>query len=164
MIIEAYIDESELARCESEIAEQIRAAVPVVQAAMAEMYRDIVIGNLGPSGVDRPITWEPLSNRSTVGRAYIKQVGRSYATLYETGKLASAIRMDNSSVEQSTVSVSDEDCEYAVKHQYGFPPQNLPARPYFPFDPQTVETTPYTLDAMRQVAEETLAKELEANP
>jgi phage gpG-like protein len=162
LIIEATIDQSELDNCADEIAAQIRAAVPAVQAAMAEMYRDIVIGNLGPSGVDRPITWEPLSNRSAVGRAYIQKVGRTYATLYETGKLASAIRMDNSSVEQSTVSVSDEDCEYAVKHQYGFPPQNLPARPYFPFDPMTGETTPYTLAAMQQVAQETLNKELEA--
>ncbi len=59
-------------------------AQPHIQQAMGEMFKDIVMSNFGPTGIDRPAPWPPLSDRSAIGRAYIRKVGRSFATLYET--------------------------------------------------------------------------------
>ena len=150
MIIEANIDPAQLAAASSEISDELEFAAMDIQSAMARAYVDVVAGNLGNSGVDRPSIWPPLSER------YAKKMGRTYATLYVTGALAGAIKVDDSSEEQSTVSVSDDDCPYAVAHQYGYPPRNLPARPYFPFDPQTGETTSFTLDLVQQAAQDAL--------
>ena len=160
MIIEANIDPAAVAQLSRDMQDELEFAAMGMQAAMAEQYRDIVIGNLGPSGIDRPFAWAPLSNRAPY--FYAQTVGRSYATLYETGKLASSIRMDNSSAQAATVSVSEDDCSYAVMHQFGYPPKNLPARPYFPFDPQTGETTAFTLNAVKEAAEQSLAESLKA--
>lgn len=154
MIIEAQIDPAEVAALTQDLQDELQASAPRIQAAMAEQYHGIVIGNLGPSGIDRPFEWPPLSNRPPY--FYAQKVGRSFATLYETGKLASSVKVDNSNVEASTVSVDEADCSYSVMHQFGYPPKNLPARPYFPFDPQTGETTPYTLDAVRDAAQQEL--------
>lgn len=150
MIIEAEIDPSAVAQLSRDMQDELEFAAMGMQAAMAAAYVDVVASNLGNSGVDRPFAWAPLSG------AYAKKVGRAYATLYVTGALAQAVKVDNSLAQHSTVSVSDDDCPYALAHQFGYPPRNLPARPYFPFDPQTGETTPFTLDLVRQAAEAAL--------
>ena len=150
MIIEATIDPSAVAQLSRDMQDELEFAAMGMQAAMAAAYVDVIAGNLGESGVDRPFAWAPLSP------AYAKKVGRTHATLYVTGELARAVKVDDSLAQHSTVSVSDEDCPYAVAHQYGYPPRNLPARPYFPFDPQTGETTPFTLELVQQAAEAAL--------
>jgi phage gpG-like protein len=154
VIIEAIIDPNEVAALTQDMRDELQFAAMSMQAAMAAAYVDVIAGNLGDSGVDRPFAWPPLSP------AYAKKVGRSHATLYVTGELARAVKTDNSLGNHSTVSVSDDDCPYAVAHQYGYPPRNLPARPYFPFDPQTGETTPFTLELVQQAAEAALETHL----
>lgn len=154
MEIVAEIPQSEIDRFGDELQRDFDSIRQEVQGAMADAYYSVVIQNIGDTGFDRPAPWPPLSP------GYAKAVGRKHATLFVTGKLMSAIRKDNSSADAATVSVSDNDCEYAVAHQYGYPPKNLPARPYFPFDPQTGETTPFTLDLIQSVAEFALEKAL----
>ena len=150
MIIEATIDPSEVAHLSRDMQDELEFAAMGMQAAMAAAYVDVVASNLGNSGVDRPFAWAPLSP------AYAKKVGRSYATLYVSGDLARAVKVDNSLAQHSTVSVSDDDCPYACAHQFGYPPRNLPARPYFPFDPTTGETTPFTMELVQQAAQDAL--------
>ena len=150
MIIEANIDPSAVAALSRDMQDELEFAAMGMQAAMAAAYVDVVAGNLGATGVDRPFAWAPLSP------AYARKMGRTYATLYVTGALAQAVKVDNSLAQHSTVSVSDDDCAYACAHQYGYPPHNLPARPYFPFDPTTGETTPFTLDLVQQAAQDAL--------
>jgi phage gpG-like protein len=134
--------------------DELEFAAMGMQAAMAAAYVDVVAGNLGNTGVDRPFAWAPLSP------AYAKKMGRTHATLYVTGDLARAVKVDNSLAQHSTVSVSDDDVPYATAHQYGYPPHNLPARPYFPFDPTTGETTPFTLELVQQAAQDALDQHL----
>lgn len=122
-----------------------------VQAAMADAYYNITYNNIGEQSMFRPMTWAPLSPR------YAALMGRSHATLFVNGALLNAIKVDNTSSVESVVSVSDADCPYAVAHQFGYPPRNLPPRPYFPFDPMTGETTQHALEQVQQAAEATLA-------
>lgn len=145
--VQLEVDETEVSRLATQLEDAVEQARPRVQAAMAEAYYDVVYGNIGDVGVDRPLFWPPLSKH------YAEKVNRSHATLFVSGQLLNAIKLDTSSDEQSTVSVSDQDCPYAVAHQYGYPPKNLPARPYFPFDPSTGETTPFTMMAVQAAAE-----------
>lgn len=98
-----------------------------VQAAMGEKFFEIVRGNFGDVGVDRPFAWAPLSP------AYAKRMGREHATLYVTGALEGAIKFETTE-DAATVSVSNDDVPYATRHQYGEPSANLPARPYFPIE------------------------------
>ena len=156
MTIEANMDPSAVAALSRDMQDELEFAAMGMQAAMAAAYVDVVASNLGATGVDRPFAWEPLSP------GYAAKMGRKYATLYVTGDLARAVKVDNSLVHCSTVSVSDDDVPYATAHQYGYPPHNLPARPYFPFDPATGETTPYTLNAVKEAAEQALAEHLQA--
>ncbi len=154
MMIEATMDQSEVNALSEHVQDQIEFAAMRVQAAMAAAYVDVIASNLGPWGIDRPFPWEPLSP------GYAKKVGRKFATLYDTGAMARAVKTDNSKAYASEVSISDGDVPYATAHQYGYPPNNLPARPYFPFNPQTGETTPFTLELVRQAAEDELASTL----
>src|SRR5574343_1931252 len=112
MIIEAEIDPSAVAQLSRDMQDELEFAAMGMQAAMAAAYVDVVASNLGESGVDRPFAWAPLSP------AYAKKVGRTHATLYVTGELARAVKVDDSLAQHSTVSVSDSDCSYAVAHQY----------------------------------------------
>lgn len=127
-----------------------------VQQGMAEQFKDIVMSNFGPTGVDRPAVWPPLSDRSEVGRAYIKKVGRTFATLYETGAMAGAVRKTDE-LFASEVSLSDSDCPYASRHHTGT--TKLPRRRVFPIrDDESI--TPYSkeavMDAAKQVVQEVL--------
>ena len=99
-----------------------------VQQAMAEQFRDIVMSNFGETGLDRPAPWPPLSDRSAIGRAYIRKVGRTYATLYLTGAMAGAVRQTDGP-DGSSVSLSDTDVAYATRHHDG---QGVPKRRVFP--------------------------------
>jgi len=120
------LDERELNQI---IAQKVESAQPHIQQAMAEQFRDIVMSNFGPTGIDRPAPWPPLSDRSEVGRAYIRKVGRTYATLYLTGAMASAVRqIDGKDV--SSVSLSDSDVPYSTMHHDGS--ERVPRRRVFP--------------------------------
>lgn len=163
MIIEAEIDPSAVAQLSRDMQDDLEFAAMGMQAAMAAAYVDVVASNLGDFGVDRPTPWDPL--KESTRKAYLRMkppITRSHATLHLTGALARAVKVDNSLAQHSTVSVSDDDCPYAVAHQFGYPPRNLPARPYFPFDPQTGETTPFTLELVQQAAEAALELHLRA--
>ena len=129
-----------------------------VQAEMAHTFWDIVQSNLGEFGIDRPHTWPPLSNRSSVGRAYIRKVGRTFATLLETGALSQAIKWDGTQSDKATVSVSDSDCPYATRHQFGAPEHALPERPYFPIVGD--EVLPFTMDQVLESAANELDRAL----
>ena len=154
MIIEATIDPNEVAALSREMQDELQFAAMSMQAAMAAAYADVIAGNLGDRGVDRPFPWAPLSP------GYARKVGRSHATLYVTGEMARAVKVDDSLGDHSTVSMDSNDCPYGVAHQYGYPPRNLPARPYFPFDPTTGRTTPFTLELVQQAAEAALETHL----
>lgn len=154
MQIEAHISDADAERFSQEVVAQLNGIRPAVQEAMADAYYDIVTRNIGDTGVARPLAWPALSP------AYAKRVGRQHATLLVQGTLLFAIKLDKSSREEAVVSVSDADCPYAVAHQYGYPPRNLPPRPYFPFDPYTGETTPYALAEVQAAAELKLEEEL----
>ena len=129
---------------------------PKVQSAMAESFHGIVISNLGPTGIDRPLPWAPLSNHAPY--FYAQKVGRAYATLYETGLLASSISFNGDNPDAATVYVDDGICAYAARHQNGS--GNLPARPFFPIS-KDGEVTSYTNDEMVKVAGLALAEELQ---
>lgn len=96
-----------------------------VHAAMAGQFYQCVLDNFGASGSFRIHQWAQLSP------AYARKVRRDYATLNVTGKLRSAIKKSSSEI-NGRVSVSKGECEYSLAHQFGYPKNNLPARPYFP--------------------------------
>lgn len=152
MQIDVTLSDEDMATFVNELGHHIHDIKVKVQEAMAEAYFNITYNNIGEQSMFRAMTWAPLSPN------YAKKVGRSHATLFVTGNLLNAIKLDNSSSVESVVSVSDSDCVYAVAHQYGYPPRNLPPRPYFPFDPMTGETTTYTLEQVQAAAEGALAQ------
>lgn len=129
-----------------------------VQRAMAEQFKDIVISNLGPIGIDRPTQWAPLSNWAPY--FYAQRVGRSYATLFETGQLLNSITLNAESAEAAVVFVDDDVCPYAAGHQTGVPDKNLPARPFFPMSPDGTVTS-YTTNAVVDAARQELERELQ---
>ena len=138
------------------VSRQITAVQAPVQQGMAEQLRDIVMSNFGPTGIDRPAPWPPLSDRSEVGRAYIRKVGRTYATLYETGAMAGAVRQTDE-LFASTVSLSDTDCAYATRHHEGS--ELLPRRRVFPIlddNSITEKSKAMVIDAAAQVLQEAL--------
>ena len=129
-----------------------------VQMAMGEQMRDIVMSNFGATGVDRPEPWPPLSDRSEVGRAYIRKVGRSYATLYESGFMAGCVR-NTDELDGSAVSLSDSDCPYATRHHFGDPAHNLPQRRVFPIR-RDGSITDYSKEAVIDAAKQQLSESL----
>lgn len=133
------------------IAEAIEQARPAVNAAMGQRFYDLVQGNFGVAGVDRPMYWAPLSP------AYARKVGRTYATLDLTGNLRSAIMIGGSEGESVTVSVSDSDVPYATVHQMGG--VRMPKRPYFPVDDDG-DVLPYTASEVVAAASKALGEEL----
>ena len=125
-----------------------------VQLKMAERMKKITQDNLGIFGVDRPIEWAELSP------SYARKVGRTYATLLVTGKLRDAIKVDTANgAEGVKVAASNDDVPYARAHQLGYPPNNLPARPYFPMDRSGTVIESARLE-IEQVAREALAEAL----
>jgi hypothetical protein len=129
MTLETTIDESSLRSMETGIVKTFEKIQQPVEEAMAKKFHQIVLLNLGQIGIDRPFQWDPLSDRSEIGREYIRKVGRTYATLLETGALQAAIHQDG-----NKVSVNDSEVPYAVEVQVGNPAKNLPPRPAFPID------------------------------
>jgi len=130
-----------MAPLERQITAQIKSAVDAVEHAMAVRFHELTLGNFGIAGVDRPIHWAPLSG------AYARKVHRQIATLYVTGALKNAIK-----VERNVVSVSNDDVPYALAHQYGYAKGGLPARPYFPIRANG-SCMPYTFSQLVEAAE-----------
>ena len=126
------------------------------QRDMAFAFQHTAQNNLGESGEDRPFPWKDLSN-SPRGKKYQKQVGRSIATLYETGALHDSIVVDESNQPESASVVCES--EYGEAQQNGDEATGLPARPFFPMVGD--ELTPYTeakcLEAARDRLETILA-------
>jgi len=140
----------------AEITAKLAGVKVPVQMAMGEQMRDIVMSNFGATGVDRPEPWPPLSDRSEVGRAYIRKVGRSFATLYETGAMAGAVR-ETDELDGSKISLSDSDCPYATKHHEGT--NIMPRRRVFPIrNDGTI--TDYSKEAVIDAAKQQLAQSL----
>jgi phage gpG-like protein len=126
------------------------------ESAAAEKFKEIALANLGfPPGRDRPEVWADLSD-SPMGLKYQKKVGRSIATLFETGAMAKSVQIG---VSEGTEVVCLS--EYGAKHQFGDSEKSLPARPFFPMDENEV-ITPQSerecLDAAQQQLDEMLNK------
>jgi phage gpG-like protein len=128
------------------------------QSAMATAFKITAQNNLGTEGEDRPFAWKDLSN-SPRGKKYQKQVGRSIATLYETGALAESIMVDESNQPESASVVCES--EYGYDQQNGNADTNLPARPFFPMvnDEVTEYTTAKCLEAAQDRLETILANQ-----
>lgn len=124
---------------------------PAVNEAMGRRFYEMVQGNFGVAGVDRPMAWAPLSP------AYAKKVGREIATLDLTGALRSAVMIGGFEGESVTVSVSDSDVPYATVHQNGS--WRMPKRPYFPID-DTGKVLPYTESQVVEAAQKVFLEEL----
>lgn len=139
---------------ENRLATRIEEVKQPVQGAMAEKYFEIVRSNFGQFGVDRPIEWAPLSDRSAIGREYIKKVGRTYATLFVTGQMESSVGFE-ANEERGRVFVDNSICDYAVQHQDGDPSRNLPPRPFFPLE-NDGSTTQFTQEKVTEAAREEL--------
>lgn len=154
MSYELTISASSMTQFENKLATRLEEVKQPVQAAMAEKYFEIVRLNFGQFGVDRPIEWAPLSDQSAIGRAYIKKVGRTYATLFVTGKLESSVSFE-ANEERGRVFVDNSICDYAVENQYGNPSRHLPPRPFFPIDANG-ETTNFTQEKVTEAAAEQL--------
>ena len=136
------IPESELVKLAHTVEGRLHAARTHVQGAMGETFKDIVMRNFGPDGIDRPFPWQPLSNN------YANKVGRAYATLRETGLMQSAVKL-NHTEDASTVSLSEADCPYATYHHFG--DGNLPHRRVFPIRMDGT-ITDYTHDSVMESA------------
>lgn len=126
MNYELTVSSQSLQKYEAGLIQRLATIQQPVQGAMAERFFEIVRSNFGDVGVDRPADWAPLSPK------YAKRVGRDHATLFVTGRLEAAVKMENTQ-EAGRVSISDSDVPYATVHQYGGG-NNIPARPYFPID------------------------------
>jgi hypothetical protein len=109
----------------TQVANRLEDIRPGIEAAMAERFFEIVRSNFGDFGVDRPIEWAPLTSR------YAKKVGRDNATLFITGKLESAVHMETGP-DGGRVFISSDEAPSALAHQYGYAPNGIPPRPYFP--------------------------------
>lgn len=123
-----------------------------VQLAMAVEFQDAVDDNFGFLGIDRPREWPPLSP------SYAAKVQRAHATLEVTGELRAAVKVDNSDFDHSKVYASNSDVPYAVVHQYGGG-NNIPARPYFPLEPDGT-VTEHTAGRVREAAIQELRRAL----
>lgn len=126
MRIELNINDRDLVSVQTGLEAAIEEVRPVVLEAMGDRTKELVLGNFGIAGADRPMAWAPLSP------AYAKKVGREIATLKLSGALIDSIKQGGSEGESVTVSVSDSDIPYASVHQTGG--RRMPKRPYFPID------------------------------
>ncbi len=147
------IPSSELDRVAQELERKIELMRSDVQLAMAEAFEETVLNNFGPVGEDRPFDWPPLSP------AYAKKVGRTYATLYVTGAMKQAVKIE-SAMESADVVLSDSDCAYATPHhKLSAAPPGLPTRRVFPID-EANEVTPMTTAKVVNAADEALRRML----
>ena len=142
------------AKMEGLIEQKVESVKLHVAEAMTATAYDIVMRNFGPTGVDRPLPWAPLSNRAPY--FYAAKVGRPFATLRVTGAMEQAVR-HNVTTDGGKVSLSDDDCSYATKHHFGT--DILPIRRVFPINlDETV--TDYTQNAVIEAAATALEAEL----
>ncbi len=133
--------------------QKLEALKPPVQAAMAQALYDIVINNFGATGVDRPWPWKELRNKE-----YARKMGRSFATLFVTGKLRDTVEQDNSNPEFSTVSMGNTDkVSYALAHHFGA--GLLAARRVFPIQ-ENGELTWFSREHITDEATRTLREAL----
>lgn len=135
MKVTANIELGSLSAFESSFMQNMEALRPAAHAAMGQRFHEIVLGNFGIAGVDRPMSWAPLSP------AYAKKVGREIATLFVSGRLKDSIMVGGANADSITVSVSNSSVPYATVHQNGG--KNMPARPYFPID-ENGQVMPWT--------------------
>ena len=153
------INQQDLAIVAGDIADRLESVRSRIQMAMGEQFKDIVVSNFGPVGIDRPYPWAPLSDWSAIGRKYIQKVGRPYATLHETGKLLSKLTLTNE-LEASRVSLTDDaECPYATRHHWGDTAHHLPMRRVFPIKIDG-SITDYTHDAVMHAAVQELQEAL----
>lgn len=150
MDFNVYIEEPNFDNLESSLRKDIERVRVGVEQAMAERFFEIVRSNFGPSGVDRPQDWNPLSP------PYAKKVRRDYATLFVTGRLEAGVKMETTP-EFSRVFISDSDVSYASAQQWGEGEHNLPARPYFPID-QSGNLTPFSQAEVEMAARDAMAR------
>jgi hypothetical protein len=147
------IPSSEIGRVAQELQRKIELVRSDVQLAMAEAFEDTVLNNFGPVGEDRPFDWPPLSP------AYAKKVGRTFATLYVTGSMKQAVKID-SQMESADVVLADADCAYATPHHaLRVASPGLPTRRVFPID-EANEVTPYTFRKVVDAAADALGRML----
>lgn len=128
---------------------RLMAVARPVEAAMAARFYQNVLMNFGEVGYDRPERWPGLS------ASYAKRMGRVFATLYVSGALYDAVKLNPA---EATVSVSNADVPYAMVHQFGGG-NNIPARPYFPIEEDGTLTRRSARD-VRVAAIEALRREL----
>lgn len=153
MNINLDITNSELNAMAADVKRRVEEVRPGVQAKMAVAFQEMVFANFGPTGSYRPNEWPPLSP------AYAKKVGRTYATLYVSGRLMNGVLLDASnSPDSMRVVAEDSNVPYATVHQYGGG-NNIPRRGYFPMtadDEPTVEAQAVVLEAARAALLEAL--------
>jgi hypothetical protein len=121
------------------------------QSAMATAFKITAQKNLGEDGEDRPTVWPDLSS-SELGLKYQKKVGRSFATLFDTGALYRSIVVDESNQPESASVVCES--EYGYDQQNGNDTTGLPPRPFFPMLGD--EVTPYTAEKCLEAARDRL--------
>lgn len=147
---------------------RLDAAQAAGRAAMTLAFHGVVDANFGSTGFDRPFQWMPLSDTPS-GRRYQRRVGRSFATLLETGALKGTLRADEAAGEVSMANTGT--VRYAVAHHHGNPPNfgwvargrgELPARRVFPLDPSTEQVTPRTAALVTRAAADAAREALKA--
>lgn len=151
MNVSMTVNQRELDGMEGFLMEAFDSCRPALLDAMSARFIEVVHGNFGIAGVDRPNAWAPLSP------AYARKVGREVATLRVTGALESAIKRGGFEGDSVTVSVSDSDVPYATVHQTGG--TRMPKRPYFPIDDQG-EVLDWTRGQVVEAAQDALGREL----
>lgn len=127
------VSESELAAVGAAVERRMELAREAGLRAMRDRFYDIVAGNFGLAGAERPWAWEPLSP------AYARKVGRPYATLFVTGALKASLMKGGTFGESTTVEMANSSVPYVTAHHDGSPAGNrshpgLPARRVFPLD------------------------------
>jgi phage gpG-like protein len=139
------------AKFEAAIVLRLRSVKPTVLEAMRDRCYELVMGNFGTAGVDRPFSWPPLSY------PYALKVKREIATLVVTGALKAAVQKGGTEGDSTTVSISNSSVPYATIHQTGG--KNMPARPYFPINDDG-EVLPYSASEINAAAQEALRRAL----
>ena len=118
-----------------------------INRAMALRYADMVLQTFGASGTGRPSEWPALSS------AYAKRVSPPVPTLYRSGNLAHSIEASWDREAGHVRCGTGKIGVIAYAHQFGVPSRNLPARPFFPIQPNG-QPTQAAQDAMQKTATE----------
>lgn len=132
-----------------------------IHQAMATRYREIVRGNFGYTGIDRPTPWKQLSGRyrnwlANTGRAGRVDIARGIATLIRSGRLFGSI---SAKWDSNKGTVGSYNVPYANIQQFGGvsrtsfdgKPITIPPRPFFPFF-ASGNPTSYAQSEMTRVA------------